>query len=118
MRRYRTEVVIPADRCLTVQLPDSLPTGRAVLIVQAEEFEATLDPDLDEGLDPDLNPDPDDIEWWEEFEDDPSHEPAIASDEDPSHEPAVASDEVAEESPISGSEEPHPNPLPTGEGEG
>lgn len=100
MRRYRTEVVIPADRCLTVQLPDSLPTGRAVLIVQVEEPDDAFESDQAEGLDSDLNPD--DIEWWEEFEDEPLHEPAIASAEDAEASPAPTEPEEVPSLPDSG----------------
>lgn len=61
MQRYRTEILIPPDRTLVLQLPDSLPEGRAtLLIVQADEA-----PNADHH-----EPDPDrqDIEWWDEFD--------------------------------------------------
>lgn len=63
MIRYQTEVVVPADRYLCVQLPATIQEGRATVIVLVEEPEpaevlANIDPDLDQQ----------DIEWWEEFE--------------------------------------------------
>ncbi len=64
--RYQTEVIVPPDRYLYLQLPPHLPEGRATVIVEIEDPEpaevgAHLDPDLDQQ----------DIEWWEEFEDVP-----------------------------------------------
>lgn len=62
MRRYQTEVFIPADRALALQLPANVPPGRAVvtiLVVEPEAAEAA-------GHEGDL--DRQDIEWWEEFE--------------------------------------------------
>lgn len=71
MRRYRTEIVIPADRTIVLHLPEDLPEGRAALIVQMEEtgddtfgFETDED-DLADLLDAQDQ----DFEWWEEFED-------------------------------------------------
>jgi hypothetical protein len=63
-QRYRTEIVIPHDRTVILQLPQHLPEGRAVVIVQVEEATAsqTQDHDVDHQ----------DIEWWEEFEGDES----------------------------------------------
>lgn len=58
-RRYRTEIVIPADRFVSLQLPDDLPEGRAIVTVWVEDPEAPGDPD----------PDRQDIEWWDEFDD-------------------------------------------------
>lgn len=65
MRRYSTEIVIPADRFVAVQLPEGLPEGPALLavIVAGPESEHTWSEDAD------LDPDRQDIEWWEEFED-------------------------------------------------
>lgn len=71
MRRYRTEIVIPADRTIVLQLPDDLPEGAATLVVQMNDEYATYtatehdDDDLCDLLDVDDQ----DIEWWEEFED-------------------------------------------------
>ncbi|HWE38658.1 MAG TPA: hypothetical protein VG406_19065 [Isosphaeraceae bacterium] len=62
MRRYQTEVFIPADRSLSLQLPANVPAGRAVvtiLVVEPEAAEAG-------GNEGEL--DRQDIEWWEEFE--------------------------------------------------
>lgn len=61
--RYQTEVVVAPDRYLCLQLPASIPEGRATIIVLVEEHEPaeagpTGEPDLDRQ----------DIEWWEEFE--------------------------------------------------
>lgn len=68
MAQYRTEVVIAADRYVCLQLPDVLPTGRAMVTV------TVLSPAPEEPLEPepapDLEPDHQDIEWWEEFEED------------------------------------------------
>jgi len=65
MRRYRTEIHIPADRAITLQLPAHLPEGRAILtVLVADEEEATPS----EGVPPELELEGQDIEWWEEFE--------------------------------------------------
>ena len=37
MRRYRTEIVIPPDRYLGLQLPSNLPLGRAIVSITVEE---------------------------------------------------------------------------------
>ncbi|HEV3121165.1 MAG TPA: hypothetical protein VGY53_04655 [Isosphaeraceae bacterium] len=64
MRRYRTEIVVPPDRYIGLQLPPSLPEGRAIVTVTIEE-ERPLDlPDL-----PELDAEDEDIEWWDEFAD-------------------------------------------------
>lgn len=64
VRRYRTEIFIPTDRYLGLQLPASLPAGRAIVTVTVEE------PDLAEAaIWPETDPDQQDIEWWDEFED-------------------------------------------------
>jgi hypothetical protein len=66
--RYRTEIVVPSDRYVCLQLPNHLPQGRAVVTVHflepgpapatsEEPFE-----DLADRLD---------IEWWEEFDESP-----------------------------------------------
>jgi hypothetical protein len=62
---YRTEVVIPPDRYLCLQLPNRLPEGPAIVTVMISETGvAEID---NENQD---DPDREDIEWWEEFEDD------------------------------------------------
>ena len=67
MRRYRTEIHIPADRSITLHLPAHLPEGRATLtVLVADEAEETPY----EGVSPDLELEGQDIEWWEEFEED------------------------------------------------
>lgn len=63
MRRYSTEIFIPADRYVALQLPEGLPEGRAIVIVQFLD----PDPEAPEGDEPDSESQ--DIEWWEEFED-------------------------------------------------
>ena len=61
MRRYRTEIVIPASRLVTLLLPEGLPTGRAtVLVVLEESADDEVEPEHDFR---------DDYEWWEEFGD-------------------------------------------------
>jgi hypothetical protein len=70
VRRYHTEVVIPADRTLVLHLPNDLPEGDATLIVQMVEpsiRDASCDHDDD--LTDLLHVKDQDIEWWEEFED-------------------------------------------------
>ena len=67
MPRYRTEIVIPADRYVCLQLPDDLPVGRALVSV---EFLGS-DVELPSGIpvpheDPDREVD--DMEWWDEFD--------------------------------------------------
>jgi hypothetical protein len=79
LRRYRTLIVIPADRTVVLQLPEHLAEGPATLIVEVaepedgEEFDALH---AVEALDNE------DIEWWEEFEDGegagPDEEPSPA----------------------------------------
>ncbi len=64
MRRYSTEIVIPADRFVAVQLPEDLPDGPAVLAVYVKE-----ETDEERPWTEDIDPDRQDIEWWEEFED-------------------------------------------------
>jgi len=63
VRRYQTEVLIPADRYVGLQLPSHLPEGRAIVTILIEEpsahEEGALETDLDR----------DDIEWWDEFGD-------------------------------------------------
>lgn len=62
MRVYRTEIEIPADRYVGLQLPASLPEGRAVVTVSFIETE----PAAGAAEDADRH----DIEWWDEFGDD------------------------------------------------
>jgi hypothetical protein len=64
VRRYRTEIVIPPDHYLGLQLPSSLPTGRAIVTVTVEE----TDP-AELASWPETDPDQQDIEWWDEFDD-------------------------------------------------
>lgn len=64
MIRYQTEIVVPPDRYVALQLPPDLPEGRAVVtvVVQTalESESAAAEEDAESQ----------DIEWWEEFEDD------------------------------------------------
>jgi hypothetical protein len=65
VRRYRTEIVIPASRLVTLQLPEGLPPGRAtvtVTLVPTDDVEV-------ESYDTPLDVSRDDYEWWEEFGD-------------------------------------------------
>jgi hypothetical protein len=68
VRSYRTDVVIPDDRVLLIHLPDDLPVGRAVVIVQAMGGDG-LETDGDD-LAAALDLDRADMEWWDEFESD------------------------------------------------
>lgn len=61
---YRTEVVIPPDRYLCLQLPGHLPEGRATVVVTVDSEEA----EPTEASAHDWEDDSQDIEWWDEFE--------------------------------------------------
>lgn len=63
---YRTEIVIPRDRYVCLQLPDHLPEGRARVTV--EFVPSTPAPRDDDEGPADLELDRQDIEWWEEFD--------------------------------------------------
>ena len=60
-RRYRTEIVIPPDRFINLQLPPHLPEGRATITVWVED----ADEDRHQA---EADPDHQDIEWFEEFD--------------------------------------------------
>lgn len=63
MIRYQTEIVVPPDRYVALQLPPDLPEGRAVVTVVVQtvlEPECAIEEDVES----------EDMEWWEEFEDD------------------------------------------------
>src|SRR6185312_9731106 len=64
VRRYRTDIVIPPDRYLGLQLPPNLPAGRAIVTITVEEPDPTELPPW-----PESDPDQQDIEWWDEFDD-------------------------------------------------
>ena len=68
MRRYRTEIVVPPDRLVILRLPTDLPTGRASVIVLAEESDAAELADFGPESE-------DDFEWWDEFGDAEGVEP-------------------------------------------
>lgn len=62
MRRYRTQILIPPDRTVVLQLPPGLPEGWAIVTVTVQDSaSASADPH---------EPDHDrhDIEWWDEFD--------------------------------------------------
>ncbi len=65
MLRYRTEIVIPPDRYVCLQLPEGLPEGQAIVTVHFHDAAHPANPDALG----DVDPDHEDIEWWEEFED-------------------------------------------------
>jgi hypothetical protein len=70
VRRYQTEIVIPADRTIVLQLPDDMPEGNATLVVSIGETEDhDRSPERDDDLSDLLDVQDEDIEWWEEFED-------------------------------------------------
>ncbi|HEV3166925.1 MAG TPA: hypothetical protein VGZ22_23055 [Isosphaeraceae bacterium] len=71
MRRYRTEIVIPPDRYVGLQLPTHLPEGRAIVTILVDEWvsDAETDPS-------DNDPESQDIEWWDEFADPECEEPS------------------------------------------
>jgi hypothetical protein len=61
VRRYRTEIVIPADRYIGLHLPPDMLEGRAIVtisIVESDVVEAVPEEDFVRH----------DIEWWDEFE--------------------------------------------------
>ena len=69
MRRYRTEVVIPPDRYIGLQLPPHLPEGRAMVTVIVHDPEPAAAGDW--GSEADRQ----DIEWWDEFDEELGAEP-------------------------------------------
>ncbi len=64
--RYQTEIFVPQDRYVCLQLPDYLPEGRALVTVTI-----TIEEGGPEAEDRFQEPDGDrhDIEWWDEFDD-------------------------------------------------
>ncbi len=67
MRRYRTQILIPPDRTVVMQLPANIPEGWATVTIQVLEPHDAQHHEAD--------PDRQDIEWWDEFdeESDPEH---------------------------------------------
>jgi hypothetical protein len=63
---YRTEILIPADRYVCLQLPPHLPEGLATITVHVH----VAGPDDPPDDRPAPEPERQDIEWWEEFEGD------------------------------------------------
>ncbi len=66
MRRYRTEILIPPDRTVVLQIPARIPEGWARVTVEVYEPHDE-EPAHEE-------PESQDIEWWDEFgqDDDPA----------------------------------------------
>ncbi len=71
MRRYRTEILIPPDRTVVLQLPVNVPQGWATVTVEFHESPQDEHSEAD--------PDRQDIEWWDEFDE---GEAAGAEDEE------------------------------------
>ncbi len=64
MPRYHTEIVIPPDRYVCLQMPAGFPEGTATVTVLVDE------PDGSRAVPPrEADPDRQDIEWWDEFQD-------------------------------------------------
>lgn len=89
MSAYRTEIVVPLDRCIHIYVPDDFPIGAARLLIEpmpapttpGEAPSATTAAEIDLRFEatflerrvppvPDLDHERQDVEWWEEFEDD------------------------------------------------
>lgn len=70
MQRYRTEIVVPPDRYVCLQLPADAPEGHATVSVWFHE-RTTGRSRRSFADDAQADPDRQDIEWWEEFDDDP-----------------------------------------------
>ena len=68
MCNYRTEILINSDRYVCLQLPDSVPEGEATVTVECHGRDLDQPAEL---LDHGLDPDREDIEWWDEFNDEP-----------------------------------------------
>lgn len=67
MKRYRTQILIPPDRTVVLQLPPTLPEGWATVTILVHEPHDIEHQEAD--------PDRQDIEWWDEF-DEGDHAPA------------------------------------------
>jgi hypothetical protein len=74
VRRYRTEIVVPPDRYVCLQLPADFPDGHATISVVFHPAAAVGPAGGDEGSEVE----DDDIEWWEEFDDDPGPSPGLS----------------------------------------
>lgn len=66
MRRYCTQILIPPDRTVVMQLPANIPEGWAIVTIQIQESHALENHEAD--------PDRQDIEWWDEFDDEEESE--------------------------------------------
>lgn len=64
MTPYKTEVIVPPDGCIFLQLPKGWPEGLATIAIRVggadERVTFAEDGDIDT----------EDIEWWDEFEED------------------------------------------------
>ncbi len=67
MLRYQTEIVVAADRYVCLQLPGGFPEGRARVVVVFPGPESDQPGATNVGVEVE-----DDVEWWEEFEGDPT----------------------------------------------
>lgn len=65
MRRYRTEIVVPEDRCVTLHLPLEMAAGHATLTIEVESVE---EGGHDQAPAAKAAARRVDMEWWEEFE--------------------------------------------------
>jgi hypothetical protein len=72
--RYRTEIVVPADRFLSLQLPPGFPEGPAAVTVHVHYEPADAESGAADDRPADDDPDREDIEWWDEFEEEPEPE--------------------------------------------
>ncbi len=66
MTRYRTEIEIPPDGYVCIQLPGYVPAGRAVLTIVVNDRESL--PEATSHHPAEHETDRQDIEWWDEFE--------------------------------------------------
>ena len=86
MSTYRTEIVVPLDRCIHIYVPDDFPIGVARLVLEPLPAAAAAHAEASTAVEPegraapaflerrvipgpDLDQERQDVEWWEEFED-------------------------------------------------
>jgi hypothetical protein len=67
--RYRTQFDIPPDRYVRLLLPRTFPEGRAMVTVVALELDKADEPKEHAPEAEDA-----DVEWWEEFDDEPERQ--------------------------------------------
>ncbi|MFO0909292.1 MAG: hypothetical protein U0794_13230 [Isosphaeraceae bacterium] len=72
MSSYRTEIVVPPDRYVYLQLPPDFPLGNAEVVVRhGVSSELAVSTEGDSSTSPAAGEaEGDDIEWWEEFDGD------------------------------------------------